>query len=89
MARHTDLPGTPVRRRPVRHDGGVPDYTELRLADGTAVRFELAPGGAVAVPAQARPDDPPGKPADLAGGRGDLPEGMGDAVPVGLSLIHI
>lgn len=61
----------------------MPDYTELRLADGTAVRFELAPGGAVAVPAQARADDPPGKPADLAGGRGDLPEGMGDAVPVG------
>jgi hypothetical protein len=58
----------------------VPDYTELRLADGTAVRFELAPGGAVAVPAQARPDDLPG---DVPGGQGDLPEGMGDAVPVG------
>ncbi|CAG7647799.1 CU044_2847 family protein [Actinacidiphila bryophytorum] len=54
----------------------MPDYTELRLADGTAVRFELGPGGAVAVPTQAGP-------GDLPDGRGDLPEGMGDAVPVG------
>ncbi|MET8770155.1 CU044_2847 family protein [Streptomyces sp. NPDC004658] len=43
---------------------------DLALADGTPVRFLLAPGAGAAPAAPAPPDD-------------DLPEGMGRAVPVG------
>nr|WP_099054935.1 CU044_2847 family protein [Streptomyces fodineus] len=44
------------------------DFSELQLADGTAVRFQLTPA-----------DDRAGAPAQQAG---QLPEGMGATVPV-------
>jgi hypothetical protein len=45
----------------------VSDFTELQLADGTLVRFQLTPGDA---------------PAPAAEPVADFPEGMGHAVPV-------
>ncbi|TGA97084.1 CU044_2847 family protein [Streptomyces sp. MZ04] len=47
----------------------MPNFTELELADGTAIRFEV-------FPAQARPPVPGSEPD------GDLPDGMGHSVPV-------
>lgn len=45
----------------------VSDFSELHLADGTSVRFQLVPGDGWAAPEE---------PAD------DLPDGMGSTVPV-------
>ncbi|MCX4821425.1 CU044_2847 family protein [Streptomyces sp. NBC_01142] len=50
-------------------------FTELQLADGTAIRFELAP--AQGAPSGAEPAD--GRAADPAN---ELPDGMGQSVPV-------
>jgi hypothetical protein len=50
-----------------RHNGEVPDFVELTLDDGSAVRLELAPVGDAPVGAV---DDP------------DLPEGFGGVDPV-------
>ncbi|MCX4670760.1 CU044_2847 family protein [Streptomyces sp. NBC_01381] len=47
----------------------MPNFTELELADGTAIRFEV-------FPAQASP------PVPGSGADGDLPDGMGHSVPV-------
>lgn len=67
----------------------MPTYTELRLADGTSVRFECVPGtgappapapeGAAAEPSAAPVPAPGGPPS---GGVDDGPEGMGPSVPV-------
>lgn len=58
-----------------RHNVRVSTFTELQLADGTAIRFELAPAqGALsgAEPVDSRAADP----------ANELPDGMGQSVPV-------
>ncbi|CAM5275194.1 CU044_2847 family protein [Streptomyces abikoensis] len=49
----------------------MPNYAELRLADGTSVRFVLSPGLS-----RSPAPDPAPSPEE------DLPEGMGRSVPV-------
>ncbi len=62
-----------------RHNGSVPNHSELTLADGTSIRLELAP--AHGAPQQAAPAGAPA-PGPDGGAATDLPDGMGPAVPV-------
>ncbi|GGY01180.1 CU044_2847 family protein [Streptomyces hiroshimensis] len=55
----------------------MPNFTELRLADGTSVRFALFPAEAESCGPGPGPAPSPGE--DLPE---DLPEGMGRSVPV-------
>ncbi|MGW5863402.1 CU044_2847 family protein [Streptomyces sp. NPDC055239] len=53
----------------------MPNFTELELADGTAIRFEV-------FPAQAQPPVQPSAHAPGPESDEDLPDGMGHSVPV-------
>lgn len=82
----------PPGRWAERHNGGVPDFAEFRLADDTVVRLELAPVGAEPPVSDDPSDDPSdGRPDAGHAGNGeawdgqldDLPEGFSTPVPAG------